>query len=55
MKKYHILFIHAGESKSTGINIESMTVTGALRQFFKEHPDVTFLYIASEEMFNFKS
>ena len=53
-KKYHIVFMETGQTRSTGITYEAETVTGALSQFFAESPNALFLYIASEDLFKLK-
>ena len=53
-KKYHIVFMETGQTRSTGITYEAETVTGALSQFFAESPNALFLYVASEDLFKLK-
>lgn len=54
MKRYHILFKEQGSYTATGINVEANTEMEALRTFRNNYPNVIFLYIASEDMFELK-
>jgi hypothetical protein len=54
MKTYHVTFIEPGELVSTGKRYEAKDEIQALEMFRVEHPNDVFLYIASEEMFNYK-
>jgi hypothetical protein len=54
MKEYHVTFISKDTNISTGKKYHADDVIGALEQFKKEFPEAIFLYIASEEMFNYK-
>jgi hypothetical protein len=54
MKEYHITFLTKGDNIAKGKKYKADDVIGALEQFKEEFPDAIFLYIASEEMFNYK-
>ena len=54
MKRYHILFKEKDSYTATGINVEANTEMEALYAFRNEYPNVIFLYIASEDMFELK-
>ncbi len=54
MKEYHITFISKDTNISTGKKYHADNAIGALKQFEEEFPEAIFLYIASEEMFNYK-
>lgn len=54
MKRYHILFKEQGSYTATGINVEANSEMEALRTFRNNYPNVIFLYIASEDMFELK-
>lgn len=54
MKVYHVTYIEVGELMATGKRIEAKDEIQALEIFREEHPNDVFLYIASEEMFNYK-
>lgn len=54
MKRYHILFKEKDSYTTTGINVEANSEMEALRTFRNNYPNVIFLYIASEDMFELK-
>ena len=54
MKEYHITFLTKDDNIAKGKKYQADNVIGALMQFEEEYPDAIFLYIASEEMFNYK-
>ena len=54
MKRYHILFKEKDSYTATGINVEANSEMEALRTFRNNCPNVIFLYIASEDMFELK-
>ena len=54
MKRYHILFKEKDSYTATGINVEANSEMEALRTFRNNYPNVIFLYIASEDMFEVK-
>lgn len=54
MKTYHVTYIEVGAAVATGKKYEAKNEIQALEMFRVENPNVIFLYIASEEMFNYK-
>lgn len=55
MKEYHITFVKKNTNIASGKKYEAVDAIGALIKFNDEFgDDVVFLYIASEEMFNYK-
>lgn len=55
MKAYHITFLLSADSNiCTGKRYESADEIQALIAFRQEYPNSKFLYIASEDMFNYK-
>lgn len=54
MKTYHVTYIELGDTVATGKKYEAKDELQALEMFRVEHPNDVFLYIASEEMFNYK-
>jgi hypothetical protein len=54
MKKYHVTFIEKDQVISSGKMYLATTPFSALIAYTDEFPEATFLYIASEEMFNYK-
>lgn len=54
MKEYHVTFINPDDNISTGKKYKAENVVRAIVLFEMEFPNAIFLYIASEEMFNYK-
>lgn len=55
MKAFHITFKENDtDSISTGKRYNADNAISALIQFEKDYPNAMFLYIASEDMFNYK-
>jgi hypothetical protein len=54
MKRYHIMFRLGTHGVATGKNYEANDEIKALRLFWQEYPEATFLYIASSAMFDYK-
>lgn len=55
MKRYHILFKDDNSTPyAKGVNIEAEDEHSALARFKEEFPNAQFLYMASEEMFDWK-
>lgn len=54
MKVYHVTFINSGDNISTGKKYIAENEIDAIHQFRREYKNAIFLYIASEEMFNYK-
>ena len=55
MKTYHITYLETPDSHvSTGKNYTAFSITKAIYDFTDEYPNAVILYVASEEMFNYK-
>ena len=55
MKTYHITYLETPESHvSTGKNYRKHSIYEAISDFEYEYPNGVILYVASEEMFNYK-
>lgn len=53
-KIYHVTFLNSDNNISSGKRYEAVNEIKALNKFREEYPNAVFLYIASEEMFNYK-
>lgn len=54
MKTYHVTFLNPDDNIAKGKKYQAKDEIAALVEFQIEYPDAIFLYIASEEMFNYK-
>lgn len=54
MKEYHITFLTKDDNIAKGKKYSATSARAALLFFEEEYPEAVFLYIASEEMFNYK-
>lgn len=55
MKEYHVTFlVNSDEQISTGKKYIATNPISAIKSFTNEYPNAVFLYIASEDMFNYK-